>query len=60
VDRFPKDANTIFMGQANFYETFTIGSDFLCATQMFNHIPGQFNFVRKDAILDRLEYCLIL
>jgi len=29
-----------------------IGSHFMCATQMYNHIPGHGNLIRKDSILD--------
>jgi len=32
-----------------------IGENYLCATQMYNHIPGAGHLVRKDSFLDILE-----
>jgi hypothetical protein len=34
-----------------------IGGHFLCATQMYNHIPGHGVLKRKDTIVNSVEYC---
>ncbi len=37
------------------YESYKIGSHFLCATQTFNHIPNHTALIRKDALLDNIR-----
>jgi hypothetical protein len=47
--------NNFFVNFANFHLRHEIGKDFLCATQMYNRIPGYEPMVRKDQSLDGIK-----
>jgi len=51
----PENVNHLFISSSSFYNFYEIGKHFLCATQMFNHIPGQYRFTAKDSILDLVD-----
>jgi len=47
---------TLFQLQSDvFYKYHEIGKHFLCATQMFNHIPNHTTLVRKDQVLNNIH-----
>lgn len=47
--------NSFFMEYSNFHHYHRIGENFLCATQMYNHIPGQNALTQKDSFLNTFK-----
>jgi len=52
---FTTDIVSYYIKTDRFYESYKIGSHYLCATQTFNHIPNHTALIRKDALLDNLR-----
>lgn len=52
---FNHKITSFFVNTDGFYRYHKMGQHFLCATQMYNHIPGHKSLVRKDEILNTLE-----
>jgi hypothetical protein len=50
-----KTINLFFTKRAGFHTRHKIGAHFLCATQMYNHIPGHGVFIRKNLMVDALH-----
>jgi len=55
IYRLDVDINTFFINMDGFYRYHKIGQNFLCATQMFNRIPGSRAMIRKDELLESLD-----
>lgn len=49
------DINTFFINMDGFHRYHEIGKNFLCATQMYNRIPGSRAMIRKDELLLSLD-----
>jgi len=47
--------NSFFVQFSAFHEYHKIGSHFLCASQMYNHIPGVESLVTKDQVVDKIN-----
>jgi len=52
---FDVDINNFFVNADGFHQYHEVGKNFLCATQMFNHIPGQRALVRKDDLVEAVD-----
>jgi len=57
---FPADIVNYHIKFDRFYEYYNIGSQYLCATQTFNHIPNHTALIRKDALIDNIRYKIFL
>jgi len=53
--QFNHKITSFYVNFDGFYRFHKIGQHFLCATQMFNHIPGHKSLVRKDEMINTLE-----
>ena len=53
--KFDKKITNFYVNADGFYRYHEIGKNYLCPTQMFNHIPGHTALIRKDAILQNIQ-----
>jgi hypothetical protein len=44
-----------FINSDGFHKFHEIGKNFLCATQVYNHIPGQRALIRKDDLIESVD-----
>jgi len=47
--------NSFFINMDGFHKYHEIGTNFLCATQMFNKIPGTRALIRKDDLVESID-----
>jgi len=52
---FDVEINSFFVASDGFYSFHEIGKNFLCATQMYNRIPGQRALIRKDDLVESVD-----
>ena len=50
-----EEINHFFISAANFHNNYKVGEDFICATQTYNHIPGQSALVSKDIVVTKMK-----
>lgn len=48
----------VFTKKVDIHIYHEIGKHFLCATQMYNHIPGHGVLKRKDLVVNSVEYII--
>jgi len=52
---FDPSITTFHVNTDAFYRSHKIGQNYLCVTQMFNHIPGHTALIRKDSLLNYIK-----
>ncbi len=54
-NNFDQSITTFFVNKDGFHKYHEIGKNFLCATQMYNRIPGSRALIRKDELVESVE-----